>query len=548
VRSLLSCTILFALLAGDATSAVAQRAAGSRRSAAVSGVVTADGRPAAGVPVWLAEARLGRDRVAEGETDTEGRYRFEGVPPGDYIVAAFLAGFYPAFGEAQRAPQSLGPMITLGEGETVEAFDIPLTRGGAITGRVTDGRARPVVGEAIDLQRVDATGDPVSASLSMAAQPQTDDRGIYRAYGLAPGRYLVAVSDFDDQFRQTYFPSALRAYEARVVTILGTEEVSGVDIVVTAMPPVDRFAVRGRVVDAETGLAVAGVKVSFERPSVDEAGVADDSFDAYKATNADGEFRITGVPAGSYRAVLMRVCGPGCEYSAGASEVAVAGEVRDLTLTARRGATLDGQVVLEGVSDRAIAARVRGLTVRATRFDDDARRYVRQLRNVAEVRADGTFRLHGLEPGRNAVFISDPEGASGFTLLRVEGPDASSRRTIAVPEGRDVTGVRLVVGYGTGAIRGHVRFVNGTPGPGVRVHVAVVLADPGSFRSPTVDGRYTFTQEGLLAGAYEVVARVDGVRATKQTVTVPENGVVDVTITIDVSQIEPPEEDEEEAP
>src|SRR5262249_60725426 len=66
----------------------------------------------------------------------------------------------------------------------------------------------------------------------------TDDRGIYRIYGLLPGVYIVSIgigaeNGLDDaQIKRdapTYYPSATRD-TATEINLRGGEEVSGIDI------------------------------------------------------------------------------------------------------------------------------------------------------------------------------------------------------------------------------------------------------------------------------------------------------------------------------
>ena len=58
----------------------------------------------------------------------------------------------------------------------------------------------------------------------------TDDRGIYRAYGLQPGVYIVSIDSGDGlQPSARHYPSATRD-TATEINVRSGEEVSGVDI------------------------------------------------------------------------------------------------------------------------------------------------------------------------------------------------------------------------------------------------------------------------------------------------------------------------------
>ena len=63
-----------------------------------------------------------------------------------------------------------GRVLNLSANEAVEGIDFKLTRGGVITGRITDADGRPVIEERISLIAVDQNGEVVRAPTS---GPQT---------------------------------------------------------------------------------------------------------------------------------------------------------------------------------------------------------------------------------------------------------------------------------------------------------------------------------------------------------------------------------------
>src|SRR6185503_7780836 len=91
---------------------------------------------------------------------------------------------FPYFGYIQN--------IILSANEDLSDIDMKLVRGAVITGRVTDAENKPVIGESVSLQLVDENGAPSRFGSSRSSHDemyQTDDRGVYRIYGLAGGRY-----------------------------------------------------------------------------------------------------------------------------------------------------------------------------------------------------------------------------------------------------------------------------------------------------------------------------------------------------------------------
>src|SRR5690242_16809188 len=72
-------------------------------------------------------------------TDQNGQYLFSQLPTGDYRLTASKPGYFAKLGQA-TAPTANLP-IRIGEGEA--KYDIPLVRGGAITGQILDDSGEP---------------------------------------------------------------------------------------------------------------------------------------------------------------------------------------------------------------------------------------------------------------------------------------------------------------------------------------------------------------------------------------------------------------------
>ena len=71
---------------------------------------------------------------------------------------------------------------------------LTMIRGGVITGRVTNAQDEPLIAMQISAVRVrEAAGHPVTNQMTGLAH-MTDDRGVYRFYGLTPGTYVVMAN------------------------------------------------------------------------------------------------------------------------------------------------------------------------------------------------------------------------------------------------------------------------------------------------------------------------------------------------------------------
>jgi hypothetical protein len=112
-------------------------------------------------------------------------------------------------------------------------------------------------------------------------------------------------------------------------------------------------------------------------------------------------------------------------------------------------------------------------------------------------------------------------------------------------DGEQVTGLRLVAKYLTGAIHGQITVEGDELLPNTRLSIWITTLDPSrpgyqsnGGNSPQVDSRKRFAIQGLAAGTYEVSVavfepgRFDTSRIYKQQVTVVDNTVSEITITI----------------
>jgi hypothetical protein len=107
-----------------------------------------------------------------------------------------------------------------------------------------------------------------------------------------------------------------------------------------------------------------------------------------------------------------------------------------------------------------------------------------------------------------------------------------------VKEGEQITGVRVIVLYGTATLRGFITIENGPLPPGARIFVQILKAgEVPTLRPPNVDERGRFLLEGLAAGSYELTASVAGGNlkprpSVKQQVVLQDGIINDVTITL----------------
>src|SRR5262245_26203172 len=225
--------------------AFAQRATG-----AITGrVVADDGQPVRHATISISS--MGGGGRLTVISDEDGNFQAEGLDSVPYVISATSPGLLIVPNRQRETIYSfIGQSVT-----------ITMTRGGVITGKVLSATGQPIIRIAVRAIRVrDETGRPDNAGVgNFRPQRMTDDRGVYRLYGLAPGSYLVSAGGSNmNSSRQatpyhgritTYYPSATRD-AATEVKVIGGDEVSGVDIRVRA----DRgFAISGKIIGVPSG-------------------------------------------------------------------------------------------------------------------------------------------------------------------------------------------------------------------------------------------------------------------------------------------------------
>lgn len=529
-------------------------------TATITGMVKVGEAPAAGVPMGLianpiGQANRGGGRPTPGApqqdqsqnlvqtvTDENGIYRFTGLTAGGYRVMPMTETLIATTGSAQGFggagnPQGFGgtgKAVNVSEGQTVSQIDFAMARGGVITGRVTDNNGRPIIAERINLTTVNETGQARPAFGGNRAGVETDDRGVYRAYGLPAGKYLVSAGNDGGNriapgqvrranYPRTFHPAATEQAEAQVVEVTAGSEVEGIDIVLAG--PMKAFAVVGRAVDAQTGQPVSGVPISVAKVARGGRGAQMPGPANTGSTNEKGEFRIAGLLPGTYSASVPAMsfangAASSSEYFSEATSFEITSDdTSGVELRVHRGASITGTVAIEGSNDPSLTDRLSQLMIFATsRNQGQQGQGQRQApgqtsgRNgMGQVGRDGIFRVGGLAPGvvRLSVNGGGFGGNGSFRLLRIERNGAPGNGDIEIASGETVTGVRVVVAFASAVIQGRVIVSGGVLPAGTRLNVTArpvnsAASTGGGGNNARLEANGQFRIENLLPGTYEV--------------------------------------------
>jgi 5-hydroxyisourate hydrolase-like protein (transthyretin family) len=481
-------------------------------TAQISGRITVKEKPAANIEVFAYQYSMplpGRTILAHAATDPEGRYVLSNLPSGTIEVSAFS----PTMANDDDAPNARdGKSVTLGEGEIVANIDFRISPGGVITGRVIDSDGSPLIGQPVRLWNAEKSNPPVRPPSGNPYMLQTDDRGAFRIYGVPPGRYYVGAGTSDtnlgfiepgSKYVLTYHPSATNRSKAEIVEVTEGSESSNVDIQLNSI--YETFAVTGRVVDADSGKPIPNTRVTISRLSNDKYLFASPTGGS---TNVDGQFRIEGVSKGRYGAYATPESGSSV-YSDSAIFEVQDGDVGGIEVKVHQGSSISGTVAIEGSSDPRVLRSLSNFRIGASPLGQDG-----GVRNSSQSRASaidsaGNFTISGLPPGRLYIFLQSMLGREmGFTLKRIEKDGAPLPEPIVnFTSGEPVTGLRVVVQYGTGSVRGSVRVEGVTLPPNGRLMVAYHrVGERPRGQLAEVDSRGHFLVEGLEAGDYEFSA------------------------------------------
>ena len=512
----------------------------------VSGRVTIKDKPAPGITVGLraTNGMFPMEKSYRAVTDQEGVYRITNVPAGTYDIMTAAPAYV--------TPDAMGPggkNVIVGDDENVEDINFTLVRGGVITGKITDSDGRPLVNQNVNLFRMSDVQQQPLKQVFAADSVQTDDRGIYRVFGVAAGRYKVASGRADDSisrnyessrviYKQVFHPNETDQAKATIIEVKEGSEADDVNITLGA--PIQTFSVSGRVVEGDKNLAVPNIRFFFQRRSGERFEFSNIS----AVSNNQGDFVAEGLQPGKYGLMMFGNQNQEMRIETTTFEI-IDSDVTGLTVRMIKGSSVSGVIVLEP-EDKRTFAKLSEFQIRAyvTPPAGTAGSYGASI--FSPIGPDGSFRLAGLSPGQVSFWLMAPFGGTqpkGFSILRTEHNGNVMPRGLEIKEGEQVTGVRVVMAYGTASIHGTVKFENGTAPEAGRMFARVTKTGtpPAQIATSPVDARNQFLLEGIPPGVYEVSVMVfsadNRTRLTgKREVIVQEGVVNEVSIIVDLAQ------------
>jgi hypothetical protein len=496
-------------------------------------VLAADnGRPVKRARVFATAAELpgGRGML----TDDSGVFDLTELPAGRYSLSVSKSGFV-ALSYGQRRPLQAGTPLQLADGQQMKGIEFQLPRGSVVSGRVLDEDGDAMPGVTVRVMRYQYLQG--ERRLTPAGNGQTDDKGMYRVWGLMPGEYYVnaiargggggggpfggpggpggfggrggrggapGAGGAPDQeqinYAPTYYPGVPSVAEAKPVNVGLSQEVLDISFNMQLV----RVSRISGIVSNPDGTPVTSGNVNLMSDTGGGRGnQIGMSFGG--RIQWDGAFTIGNVAPGRY---ILRARGDDSEVPQFAAQpISVTGvDVSDVIVTLSAGATISGTVsFLPGGSPAPDYTQFR-ITAPST----DQSEFGPQ--SNARVDKDGHFSISGVSAGSHLIRPSN--GSRTWILKSVTVGDRDvTDAPFPVRSGENVANVTVLFTDKQSEINGTLTTENGTPVP--EYTVLVFPVDPALWRPqsrqistarPDQTGKYRI--RGLPPGDY-YLATVD---------------------------------------
>lgn len=506
-------------------------------------VVTDTGQPVAGAAVFV-RAYGSTGAVRTTSTDAEGNFQVSGLEPVTYIVGATFS----AFVTAPRDPESTQASY-FRVGDSVK---IQLIKGGVITGSVVTSADEPVVAVKVRAFMIrDANGRPMRYGAGFRER-LTDDRGIYRIYGLAAGTYVLSAggggsfSGFNaspyETDMPTFAPSSPRDTAMEVIVQPGSE-MSNVDIRYRGEP--------GRIISGNaldpTGAAAGNFTIYLSPVS---SGVSQWSNSTFQPPGTQG-FSLYGVADGDYHVVAQTYFPTGEFALSEPKRIKVNGaDVTGLELLVKPLASITGRVELEESKLPECKGKRRPLFAETLitswhnekNIAKDQPQFPWSLGAPIFPDKQGDFTMRNLAPGQyrlqtrplakywylKSISLKSSAPAPKATAARAPAGRApaaknaqlgrlvdAARNWTTLKSGDRVSGLTITLADGAASLKGQIKPAEGQKLP-PRLFVYVVPAEPENaedvlrFFGALVEADGSFALNNLPPGRYLTIAKAIG--------------------------------------
>jgi hypothetical protein len=471
--------------------------------------------------------------------DSSGSFRFDGLDAGVYSVSAYLPGFVsapPTYPEESRRYYRAGDSVTL-----------ILIKGGVITGTVTTATNAPVVAAPVRAFRIKDLNGQAEPTMVQARERQTDDRGVYRFYGLPSGTYVISAGGQGGSYMgpnsgayekdvPTYAPSSTRDTAMEVLVHSGDEITA--DIQYHGEPgQIISGSLAGLVQtpSLSMGVATATVTLTDVRSRAVVMAVGSNSLTNYT-------FIFYGVPDGDYEIVAQQYLQSRDLVASEARRVRVQGtDVTGISLSLAPLASINGRVVLESnppadcvkrrffaLPETIIIARrakpeTKPTTGQSAKSEPTPEIPLAAWNQAADGVPDlkGDFLLRNLRRGVYRIDSQLPGAGWYLRSIAMGTPTPTSKASdpniprdgLMLKSGEKVSDLTVTITEGAARLAGHISAAEGKRAPaGLRVYLVPAERENAgnvlSFFEAPVQSDATFAIDNISPGRYRIIARV----------------------------------------
>jgi protocatechuate 3,4-dioxygenase beta subunit len=235
------------------------------------------------------------------ETDGDGRYEIIGLKSGKYFAFVWAEGYLNEYYKEAESFDLATPIDVL-EPNTYDDIDFTLSRGGMISGKVTNEDGKSLVGiyiQAYTDYRITGNNpqpDSGSGNAYGYGTAVSAEDGSYLITGLSAGDYLVSAQLLNQwYYLLEFYDNVTDINEATPVTVETEVETPGINFDLDV--PSTFGSIFGLVLDGN-GQPITGVTVQVHAPFDGSAGAF--QVWAYGYTDRFGNYRVDNLPDGEY--------------------------------------------------------------------------------------------------------------------------------------------------------------------------------------------------------------------------------------------------------
>ena len=260
------------------------------RGVSIQGTVTGAGNPLTGMAVNVTPVAPGLPSASV-QTDASGQYATSPLPPGDYRVGFSDPGPNPAWApqywKQQPDAGAANPVtLALSDGDVHGGIDAPLSPLAATEASI-EGTVHGPSGDGLPNICVSVEVPRNGGGFDWIAGTNTAPAGTYRIDHLAPGDVRVHFRDCNNgPYIEQWYAGQANGDQSTPVSLTAGAVQSGIDATLAR-----GVMVSGRAVDPQ-GNPIPGINVNVNPVDSGPSGWAQ--------TDADGRYRTTGLPLGSY--------------------------------------------------------------------------------------------------------------------------------------------------------------------------------------------------------------------------------------------------------